>query len=72
MDSIEVLPNPVISNSGIVSSKFCERNIATFHQACSWVKNLPYGSNSSNNDSLIIFQEKKATCTNKRCLVFLA
>ena len=69
MDSIEVLPNPTISNYGIVSSQFYERNIATFHQACSWVKNLPYGSNSSNDDSLIIFQEGKATCTNKHGII---
>lgn len=69
MNNIAVLPNPTISSRGIVSQQFYRRNLTTFHQACHWVKNLPYGSNSSNDDSLIIFEEGKATCTNKHGIV---
>ncbi|MEL6930534.1 MAG: hypothetical protein AAFO95_18150 [Cyanobacteria bacterium J06600_6] len=69
MNPVTVLPNPNISPAGIVSQKFCQLNLTTFHQACHWVKNLPYGSNSSNQDSLIIFQEAKATCTNKHGII---
>jgi hypothetical protein len=69
MNNIEVLPNPKISSSGAISQQFYHRNLTTFHQACHWVKNLPYGSNSSNDDSLIIFQEGKATCTNKHGII---
>ena len=69
MNNIEVLPNPIISSNGAISQQFYHRNLTTFHQACHWVKNLPYGSNSSNNDSLIIFQEGKATCTNKHGII---
>lgn len=69
MNNIEVLPNSQISSNGVISQQFYRRNLTTFHQACHWVKNLPYGSNSSNDDSLIIFQEGKATCTNKHGII---
>ena len=69
MNPIDVLPNPAFDPTGIVSREFYQLNLTTFYQACHWVKNLPYGSNSSNNDSLIIFQEAKATCTNKHGII---
>lgn len=69
MNPIDVLPNSAFDSTGIVSREFYQLNLTTFRQACHWVKNLPYGSNSSNNDSLIIFQEAKATCTNKHGII---
>jgi len=69
MNPIDVLPNSAIKPTGIVSQKFYQLNLTTFHQACYWLKNLPYGSNSSNDDSLIIFQEGKAACTNKHGII---
>ena len=69
MNPIDVLLNPAFDSTGIVSREFYQLNLTTFHQACHWVKNLPYDSNSSNNDSLIIFQEAKATCTNKHGII---
>ncbi len=69
MNNIEVLPNHKIFSNVVISQHFYSRNLTTFHQACHWVKNLPYGSNSSNDDSLIIFQEGKATCTNKHGII---
>ena len=69
MNSIEVLPNPTIDSTGAIAQHFNKLHLVTFHQACHWVKNLPYGSNSSNNDSLIIFKEGKAACTNKHGII---
>lgn len=69
MNPIEVLPNSSITNSGAISQQFYNLNLTTFHQACYWVKNLSYGSNSSNDDSSIIFRENKATCTNKHGII---
>ncbi len=57
MNNIEVLPNPKISSSGVISQQFYHRNLTTFHQACHWVKNLPYGSNSSNALILVMMRE---------------
>ena len=70
MNPIDVLPNPAFAPNGIVSEQFRQLDLDTFHQACHWVKNLPYGSNSSNDDSFIIFAEKKATCTNKHGIIY--
>jgi hypothetical protein len=56
MDSIEVLPNVNIQAKGVVSEKFLERQIETFCAACHWIKDLLYGSNSNNENSLILFK----------------
>ncbi|MGK7893164.1 MAG: hypothetical protein AB4372_05910 [Xenococcus sp. (in: cyanobacteria)] len=57
MNPISVLPNPAIDSTGIVSQQFVKNNLTTFHQACHWVKNLPYGSNSSNQEHKIYYLE---------------
>ena len=69
MNSIEVLPNPKLDRTGTIGQQFDKLGLITFREACYWVKNLPYGSNSSNNDSLVIFDEGKATCTNKHGII---
>lgn len=65
MDTIEVLPNTLIEAKGALSQQFLLREIQTFHAACDWVKHLPYGFNSTSEDSLILFQEQMGTCTTK-------
>jgi hypothetical protein len=65
MDSIELLPDINIQAKGVISEKFLERGIKTFCTACHWVKDLPYGSNSNNENSLILFEENRGTCTTK-------
>ena len=65
MDSIEVLPNVDIQSKGTISESFLEREIKTFCAACCWVQDLPYGANSNNEDSLILFEENRGTCTTK-------
>lgn len=69
MDSIEVLPNVNIQAQGLVSEKFLERQIGTFHAACYWIKDLSYGSNSNNENSLILFEENRGTCTTKHGVI---
>lgn len=65
MDAIEVLPDTQITANGAVSQQFLVQGIGTFHEACYWVKHLPYGFNSSSEDSLILFEEQQGTCTTK-------
>jgi hypothetical protein len=65
MDAIAVLPNVRIEPKGTVSQIFLAQGIATFCQACEWVKALPYGSNSNSENSLILFEENRGTCTTK-------
>lgn len=69
MDSIAVLPDVAIEPSGIVTQAFFSRNLGTFRQACQWIKDLPYGSNSSTEDSLILFEENCGTCTTKHGII---
>ncbi|MEA5507774.1 hypothetical protein VB735_32735 [Halotia wernerae UHCC 0503] len=71
MDSIEVLPNVNIQAKGVVSKKFLEHGIETFCAACHWIKDLAYGSNSNNENSLILFQENRGTCTTKHGVIAL-
>lgn len=69
MDSIEVFPDVNIQAKGVVSKKFLERGIETFRAACHWIKDLPYGSNSNNENSLILFEENRGTCTTKHGVI---
>lgn len=69
MDSLTVLPDIAIEPRGIVAQAFLNHHLRTFRQACQWIKDLPYGSNSSTEDSLILFAEKRGTCTTKHGIV---
>lgn len=65
MHPINVLPNVAIELRGPVSQLFWEREIQSFQEACCYVKAMPYGRNSNNEDSLILFEEGCGTCTTK-------
>ncbi len=65
MDPIQSLPNANITQGSPLAAEFLALNIMTFHAACHWTKALAYGSNSTNDDSRIIFQERCGTCTTK-------
>ena len=69
MHPIDVLPDVAIpardGSPGRVSSLFLERGIDSFQAACRYVKAMPYGANSNNADSLILFAEGQGTCTTK-------
>lgn len=65
MHPIDVLPDVAIQPHGQICKKFLEREIISFQAACHYVKAIPYGSNSNNENSLILFEENHGTCTTK-------
>ena len=65
MNRIDVLPNVEIQNRGPISTIFLAKGITTFQAACHHVKAMPYGSNSNSEDSLVLFEEGRGTCTTK-------
>ncbi|NEQ46186.1 MAG: hypothetical protein F6K00_22660 [Leptolyngbya sp. SIOISBB] len=69
MHPINVLPNVTLHAHGVVSEKFLQRGLKTFHDACCWTRDLPYGANSNSEDSLILFEEGCGTCTTKHGVI---
>ena len=65
MHPINVLPDVALQPGDPVSEQCLQRGLTTFHEACHWVKALPYGANSSSEDSLILFEEGYGNCTTK-------
>lgn len=69
MDTYTVLPNRAIINAGIISNHFLKSGIKHFHDACHYVRQLPYGYNSDRDDLMILFKEKMGTCTTKHAVI---
>ncbi len=69
MDSYEKLPDKEITSSGKISKKFLELNITSFKDACYFIHNLDYGYNKNYDDEMILFKEKKGTCTSKHGII---
>ena len=65
MHPISVLPDVDLLPQDPISEQCLQRGVTTFHAACAWVKDLPYGANSSSEDSLILFAEGYGNCTTK-------
>jgi hypothetical protein len=64
-----VFPNTSTVDSGPVSRTFLSMGIDDFHHACRYVHELPYGYNSDRDDLMILFQEKKGSCTTKHAVI---
>ncbi len=62
-------PDKAIQGIGQVSRAFMALGIATFHQACHHVHQMPYGYNSDREDLMILFKEQKGTCTTKHAVI---
>jgi hypothetical protein len=69
MASYDVIPDVEIESSGIISDTFLKLGIGRFRAACRYVHELPYGYNSNREDLLILFKEKKGTCTTKHAVI---
>ncbi len=69
MISYTIIPNQTIEKKGIISEQFIHRQINTFHDACLFVHNLPYGYNSTRDDMLILFKEGYGSCTTKHGVI---
>lgn len=65
MDSYIHLPDAEINDSGVISRIFLKNGIKSFKDACMYVHEMDYGYNSNYDDELILFKEKKGTCTSK-------
>lgn len=69
MDSFKSFPDVAIGAKGAVSAEFYRLKIGTFHEACRYVHELPYGYNSDRDDLMILFKEKMGTCTTKHAVI---
>ena len=69
MDRYTVLPNPIIREKGLISKAFISLNIKSFHDACQYVHDVPFGYNSTREDILILFKEGYGSCTTKHAVI---
>jgi hypothetical protein len=66
---VEVLPNMVLQQSGPVSKAFLDRGLTSFHQAAAYVSGLPYGANTSSDNSMILLKDGFGTCLTKHGII---
>ncbi len=69
MDSYDKLPDVEIIPVGEFSEKFLEMGISTFIDACNYIHDIDYGSNTNYEDRMILFKENKGTCTSKHAVI---
>ena len=69
MDKLSDLPDAVVAGFGPVSIKFLELGITSFQKACKFVHELPYGYNSDREDLIVLFRERRGTCTTKHAVI---
>jgi len=69
MNNLVVFPEKLITAAGPVCREFRGLGIRSFHEACRYVQGLPYGYNSDRDDLMILFKEKKGTCTTKHAVI---
>lgn len=69
MNRFESFPDRAITLSGSISMEFLRLGINRFHQACRWVQELPYGYNTNRDDIMVLFKERKGSCTTKHAVI---
>lgn len=69
MDLICMFPDSPMNQGSTMTNHFSTLEIRTFHAACEYVHNLPYGYNSNRDDLMILFKEGKGTCTTKHAVI---
>lgn len=69
MDKFTVFPDKSLSNAGVISAQFLSLGIKSFIKACQYVQEFPYGYNTDRDDLMILFKEKKGTCTTKHAVI---
>ena len=69
MHNLNVFPDQLITEAGPVSKEFLGLGIRSFHDACRYVHELLYGYNSDRDDLMILFKEKRGTCTTKHAVI---
>ena len=69
MENYTVFPDQNITDKTPKGQIFTGLDIGTFHEACRWVHQLPYGYNSDRDDLMILFKEKMGSCTTKHAVI---
>ena len=69
MNRWSIPPNIPIITAGIVSRTFLNLGIDRFVDACRFVHHLAYGYNSDRDDMMLLFKEKKGSCTTKHAVI---
>jgi hypothetical protein len=69
MNKFTLLPDRPLADSGPISRRFLKLRVESFHGACRYVHELPYGYNSDRDDLFILFAEKMGTCTTKHAVI---
>jgi hypothetical protein len=69
-DPFDELPDVPLANARSVSARFLIAGVATFRDACAWVRHLPYGRNARPGPDAV-FDEKRGTCQSKHGLIAL-
>lgn len=69
LDCLEIFPEKPFSGGSPIKDRFLSLGIHSFLDACRFVHNLPYGYNSDRDDLMILFKEKKGTCTTKHAVI---
>lgn len=63
------IPDFIIDDGGNVSRAFRDKSIQTFHEACDYIKHLPYGRNADKLNLLTVFTDSCGTCSTKHALL---
>ncbi len=63
------LPDQGLDNRTMISTKFIEKNVHTFHEAINWVQKFPYKRNKDRGDFLSIFEQESGACSTKHALI---
>lgn len=69
MDPVNMFPDSPIHQGSTMADSFTALGIRTFHDACEYVHNLPYGYNSNRDDLMILFKERQGTCITKHAVI---
>jgi hypothetical protein len=65
MDPISCLPEATLRSGQPVSDEFLRRGVISFREACQWVKDLSYGSNTPTGGAFVLFADGQGTCFTK-------
>jgi hypothetical protein len=66
---VDALPDAGIPPGSAIREAFLGRGLTTFHQACGWVKRLPYGPNPAGDHELALFDDGCGTCATKHGVI---
>ena len=69
MQPYTVFPDKTIVDKGPMAHTLLGMGIDSFHDACRYVHELPYGYNSDRDDPMILFKEKLGSCTTKHAVI---